>query len=152
MSLLDSVEGRLLGLIGQNVDSAEGEPTHQPALVAAVLSHLSTEGMSHFLNGLSAKGLGDVVKFWIGKGENLPISAEGIESAFGSDKIASIAKQVGLDPAEVSARLSTLLPSLVDRLTPHGQVEPGGDMIHQALDFVKHKLSAGSSHEEPEPT
>jgi len=45
----------------------------------------------------------------------------------GSEKVSALAAQVGLNPADLSQHLSQLLPGLVDKLTPNGEV-PQGDL------------------------
>ncbi|MES2584228.1 MAG: YidB family protein [Pseudomonadota bacterium] len=70
----------------------------------------------------------------MGKGDNLPISADQIASAFGSGPLANIASQLGLDPAQVSGQLAQMLPGLIDQLTPHGTLPEGG--LGQAGDLA----------------
>ncbi|OLP06365.1 hypothetical protein BLL52_2596 [Rhodoferax antarcticus ANT.BR] len=36
------------------------------------------------------------------------------------------AGQLGIDPSQLSAQLSALLPGLVDKLTPNGAIPQGG--------------------------
>jgi uncharacterized protein YidB (DUF937 family) len=82
------------------------------------------------LGGLADKfnqaGLGDVISSWIGKGENLPISADQLSNVLGNDTLSSIASQLGVDPAQASGQLSQMLPGLIDKLTPHGTAPAGG--------------------------
>jgi len=65
------------------------------------------------------------VQSWVAKGANMPINAQQIEQALGSDRVKQIAARVGLDPKVVSQKLATLLPSIVDHLTPNGQLPAG---------------------------
>ena len=46
--------------------------------------------------------------------------------AFGSDRVADIARQLGLTHGETAGHLADLLPQGVDRLTPNGQIPEGG--------------------------
>ena len=52
----------------------------------------------------------------------MPITADQINSVIGQGKIAEIAQQAGIDPAQMSQLLAQALPHLIDRLTPGGQV------------------------------
>ena len=71
-------------------------------------------------------GLGHLFQSWVGSGQNLPVSASQIQSALGNSGILEkIAQRTGLQPGDVAQHLSTLLPQIVDHLTPNGQVHPG---------------------------
>jgi uncharacterized protein YidB (DUF937 family) len=76
------------------------------------------------LGGLAEKfnqaGMGGIIASWIGKGENLPISAEQISSVLGSGTLSNLARQLGIDPEQASGQLAQMLPGLIDQLTPHG--------------------------------
>lgn len=119
MGLLDSVLGAVAGQMQQ-----------QGGLASVLGGLLANNGEMGGLGGLASKfneaGMGDVLSSWIGKGENLPISAEQISNVLGSDAIGSIAAQLGIDPAQASGQLSQMLPGLIDKLTPHGTAPEGG--------------------------
>jgi uncharacterized protein YidB (DUF937 family) len=40
----------------------------------------------------------------------------------GSDTIKAVAAKAGVTPEELSAKLSTILPGIIDKLTPNGKV------------------------------
>ncbi len=122
MNLLGSVLGAVLG---------GGQASNNSNPMAAVLgSLLSNDGAQGGLGGLVAKfgeaGLGNVVQSWIGKGENLPISADQISQVLGSDGLANIAQQLGLGNGDAAGQLSQMLPGLIDQLTPNGSAPSGG--------------------------
>jgi uncharacterized protein YidB (DUF937 family) len=76
------------------------------------------------LNGLVARfhehGLGAIVDSWVGTGENLPVSAEQIESVLGPEGIGKLAGKIGLPAGMVAALAARFLPQLIDQATPHG--------------------------------
>jgi uncharacterized protein YidB (DUF937 family) len=78
------------------------------------------------LGGLVAQfqkaGLGEVVGSWIGTGHNLPISGDQLGSVLGPDVIGQLAQQLGLSHGEAQSQLSQILPQVVDKLTPNGQL------------------------------
>ena len=119
MGLFDSVMGAVSGQLEQ-----QGGLTN---LLGGLLANNSELGG---LGGLAEKfnqaGLGDVIGSWIGKGENLPISAEQIASVLGSGTLGNMASQLGMDPAQAASQLSQLLPGLIDQLTPNGTLPEGG--------------------------
>ena len=63
---------------------------------------------------------------WIGTGQNLPISPEQLQEVLGQGKLAQIAQSIGLQPEQVSAQLSQLLPHVVDKVTPDGKIPADG--------------------------
>ena len=81
--------------------------------------------------------LNQVVKSWIGNGQNLPVTGEQIQQVLGNEQVAAIARQLGVDPSQASAQLAQVLPGLVDKLTPNGQVPQGGDLLAQGADLLK---------------
>jgi len=121
MGLLDSVMG-MLGGGGQGGGNA--------ALLNAVVGMLGNDaqggGLAAILGKAQQSGLGDVVGSWIGHGQNLPISADQVHSMLGSDTVANLAKQLGLPIGDTAAQISKMLPDVVDKLTPQGQLPQGG--------------------------
>ena len=83
-------------------------------------------GLGGLVEKFQQNGMGDIVSSWIGRGENLPISADQIASAFGSGPLANIASQLGIDPEQASGQLAQMLPGLIDKLTPNGALPEGG--------------------------
>ncbi|HEX7574110.1 MAG TPA: YidB family protein, partial [Bacteroidota bacterium] len=84
-------------------------------------------------------GLGDLVSSWIGTGQNLPISADQVQRVFGNQQVSQIAQKVGVEPEKVTAALASVLPGLVDKLTPNGKL-PSEDVLLQGLSLLKGKL------------
>jgi len=79
-------------------------------------------GLSGLVQSFHDKGLGGVAASWVGTGQNLPISADQIQHVLGSDQVKQLAAQAGISPDAAGTALSQLLPTLVDKLTPNGQM------------------------------
>ncbi len=123
MGLLDSVVGMLSG--GQGAGSGNA------ALLNAVVAMLANNGqagggLGAMLGKAQQSGLGDVVSSWIGKGQNMPISGDQVQDVLGSDMLSNLAKQLGVSHGEAASQVSQVLPDVVDRLTPQGQMPQGG--------------------------
>jgi Uncharacterized protein conserved in bacteria len=71
--------------------------------------------------------------------ETQPVSADQIHQVLGSDTVNQLAAKAGVDPSEAASSLSQLLPQLVDKLTPGGQIPEGG-LMAQGLNMLKGKL------------
>jgi len=126
MGLLDIVGG-MLG--GQGAAGGGG----QDALLKLVMGLLADNGqggagggLGGLLQQLQQAGLGDQVNSWVGTGQNLPVSAEQLQGAFGADRMSQMAEQMGLSTGDLGAQLSQMLPQVVDKLTPNGQLPEGG--------------------------
>ena len=141
MSLLDSVLGSVLG--GNN---NSGNNSLQGALLQAVITQMlggllgsllgggaqaqqqagtqMAGGLGNLTDMLSQLGLGDQVKSWVGTGENLPVTAEQIQNSLGQNgTLGQIASQAGVSETEAAGGLAELLPGLINKLTPNGQID-----------------------------
>lgn len=101
-----------------------------PQAVAAVVSLLSSRdqsvggstGLAGVVNAFTKKGLGDMVASWITTGPNPPVSASQVSDALGHDVLAQFAAKAGVPQAEAGGLLASLLPTVIDQLTPKGAV------------------------------
>lgn len=130
MGLLDDVFNAASG--GQN-QSGGGLLGH---VLDVVQNHPG--GVSGMVQSLSAGGLGSIVSSWISTGQNLPVSADQIESALGSGPIADLAAKAGISPDQAKSALSQLLPQVIDKLSPNGQLPQGG-LLESALSMLRNK-------------
>jgi uncharacterized protein YidB (DUF937 family) len=98
----------------------------QGALIQALMGLLAGGGLQQLIASFQQKGLGDAVGSWISTGPNKQVSPEQIGQALGPDQLGRLSQQTGLDPGSLTTHLSTLLPGLVDKLTPDGNVPEAG--------------------------
>jgi uncharacterized protein YidB (DUF937 family) len=123
----------------------QGEAGGQSSMLDNLLEMLNDQksgGITGLIQKFNEKGLGDHISSWISTGKNLPISADQIKDALGSDKIKELASKLNLGEHDTSKSLADLLPQLIDRLTPGGSV-PHQDMLSQGIDMLKKKLPDG---------
>jgi uncharacterized protein YidB (DUF937 family) len=111
MSLLDN----LMGALGGQGDIAE-----------TVKSLGVTGGVGGLVDAFQKGGLSEVAQSWVSSGQNLPVSPEQIQAVLGSGVVGQFAEKLGVDPQTAAAKLSELLPGLVDKLTPGGQLPDEG--------------------------
>lgn len=130
MGLLDSVVGALAG--GQS-----GGESPLLNIVMQLINNPQTGGLGGLVQSFQQGGLGDIVNSWVSTGQNLPISAEQIQAVLGGGQLQNIAAQLGMSTEQASGSLADLLPQVVDKLTPNGQVPEGGDLLAQGLDMLK---------------
>lgn len=133
MGLLDDVMKAVGGATGP------ADPAHHTLatdLLGMVTGAGASGGLTALVNAFNQKGLGDVMNSWVSTGRNLPISPEQIQNVLGSSQVQALAARAGIDPAKASAAIAQILPHLVDRATPNGQIPSSGglmDMISGVL-------------------
>ena len=118
--------------------TAEGQ-SGLMGIVMQLINNPQSGGLAGLLSQLSQGGLGNAVSSWVGSGENQPVSGDAIQQALGSNKIQELAAQAGISTDALSAGLAQLLPGVVDKLTPNGEV-PSGDLMQQGAALLKGKL------------
>jgi uncharacterized protein YidB (DUF937 family) len=134
MSILDTVLGVVKGQIANN--AAPGAAGADHGLLESVIGMISdpqSGGLSGLVEKLSAGGLADQVSSWVGKGENLPISAEQLQAVLGSSFVQGLAEKFGINTADVAGSLTSLLPQVIDKLTPDGQVPGDNNLLEAGL-------------------
>ena len=143
MGLLDTIGG-LAGQFG----NTQGSANPKAALVQAVLGMLvhgnepgglggsgGLGGLGGLLQRFQNAGLGDAAASWVGTGSNLPVSADQIKSALSGGgpldegPLRTLAEHAGLSEDDAASHLSSLLPQLIDKLTPQGQLPANG--VHE---------------------
>jgi uncharacterized protein YidB (DUF937 family) len=137
MGLLDELAG---GLAGKLFSGGDKNKLFQS--IMGLINNPQTGGLSGLAQMFKDKGLGEVMSSWISTGKNLPVSADQIKHVLGTDQIQQISKNVGVSQEETSKGLASLLPQIVDKLTPEGKV-PESDMLAQGLNMLKNKLFGG---------
>ena len=116
----------VIGMLGQG---GAGAGTSGAGGMGAAMSGLGGLGGLAGLVGMFAKsGLGDQVNSWVGTGQNLPVSGDQVTQALGSDTISQLARQLGLGQGDVAGQLSQMLPQMIDKLTPRGQLPAGNEL------------------------
>jgi uncharacterized protein YidB (DUF937 family) len=99
-------------------------------LLQAALSLVANNGQAGGLSGLVDRfreaGLDNVISSWIGSGQNVPITGEQMRQALGEGPLQQISEETGLNEQETAEHLSGMLPDLIDKLTPGGNIPRGG--------------------------
>jgi uncharacterized protein YidB (DUF937 family) len=123
MGLLDELGSSLEGAVGNMLSSALQEAASNPAVLQKVLQETDLGSLSGLVTKLQQAGLGTAVQSWLSNGANIPVTEQQIESALGNDQVRQIADAVGLPADKVLPLLAKYLPTIVDALSPHGQLE-----------------------------
>ncbi len=138
--------GLLEDVLGKVKAAAGGKVGEQSSLADGVLALLSGGaqggGLQDLVRSFTDKGLGEIVSSWISTGRNLPISADQLKTGLGADVIGRLASSAGVSAEAATSKLTELLPTLVDKLTPDGNVPESG-LIQQALERLRGTLPKG---------
>lgn len=124
----------LLDLAGQLLGGNQGGGGPKGDLLNAVIGMIQNQpgGLQGLLGKFQGSGLSEQVASWVGTGENLPIGADQVQQALGSEQVEAIAQQAGISSEHASGGLAALLPDIINQLTPDGQVPQSQD-IQQGL-------------------
>ena len=130
MSFLEDMAGREIG----SLLSGSSNP-----LAASVMQMINNQpgGLSGLVQQFHDKGLGGLVTSWVGTGQNLPISADQLQHVLGSEQVKELAAKAGISPEAASSHLSQLLPMLIDKLTPNGQLPQGSSPLEEGMSMLK---------------
>jgi uncharacterized protein YidB (DUF937 family) len=133
-----------MGLFDEVVSMASGggQAPHSGAL-GAVMDYINSPqvgGIGGLQKMFHEQGLGGIISSWISTGQNLPISGEQLQNVLHSEALQNAAQKAGIDPSQLAGMMSTLLPHVVDKLTPNGQVPDAGSLTQ-----MMKSLAAGQS-------
>lgn len=124
MGLLDQIGGAVGGMLGQG-----GKGGVNGILVQQLIAMLSKPGaLSNLTSAFQGAGLGNVLQSWLGNGQNLPISGDQVKQVLGSGTVADLAKSAGIGESDASNALAGLLPQVIDKLSPGGNLPAQGDL------------------------
>lgn len=101
-------------------------------MVNAVLGviHNHPGGLTGLVQSFEQHGLGGAVNSWIGNGPNQPISGQQVQQVLGDQPVNNVASQMGTNSDVASRLIAHVLPEVVDRLTPNGQMPaPGTNLV-----------------------
>ncbi|AXY56865.1 DUF937 domain-containing protein [Acinetobacter chinensis] len=143
---LGGILGSVLGGLGgqQSAPAATGGFNAQSLLIAVVplvLGWIQQQGgLQGALAKLQGAGLDGQVQSWVDPSQsNSAASAQQIQSLFNTQEVEQVAQQAQVSAQEVYGAISSVLPQIIDSLTPQGdatdQHEANAD-IQQVMNLV----------------
>jgi putative toxin-antitoxin system antitoxin component (TIGR02293 family) len=109
---------------------AEGVGASAPAQPVPAGSILA--GLTDLIGKLSASEVGPQVNSWVGQGTNEPVQPGPLGSALGQNVLKELSQRTGMTQQEVLNRLATVLPQIINDLTPNGHMPPLVDIDKDA--------------------
>jgi len=114
MGLLDKLGGALK-------DVAESAA---PGLITSALARSNLGDLQGLVTQLQAGGLSEQVQSWLSDNPNLPVTAEQLRAALGTQHVRQLAEQFGLPIDQTLEMLAKHLPAAVDQASPDGTLAP----------------------------
>jgi uncharacterized protein YidB (DUF937 family) len=130
---------RVLSLAGSSL----GQQTEHAGALTAIMGYINSPqvgGVAGLQKMFQQGGLGEVFNSWVSSGQNMPVSVSELQNVLHGGALQDAAQKAGIDPNQLTGMMSSLLPHLVDKLTPNGQVPDAG-----ALQSVLKGFAAGQS-------
>jgi uncharacterized protein YidB (DUF937 family) len=138
MGMLDGLIGSVIG----NMVGGAGGQTHaqggaNPLLNIAFQLMQQNGGLQGLLGTLQQGGMGKQAESWVSQGQNMGVSGDMLKSVLGSGVLGNLGAQHGMSANDVSSGLASMLPELINQMTPQGKVESNSnEMIQQALGML----------------
>jgi len=130
MGLLDNLENQALG----KVLGGSSNP-----LASGLLQMIQNQpgGLQGLLQNFHNNGLGAVAQSWVGNGQNSPITSDQIHQVLGSDQVKALAAKAGISPDAAGGAIAQMLPGIIDKLTPNGQVPAQNNLMDMVGGLLK---------------
>jgi len=136
MSMLDGILGNVLGgLFGGSGTAGQ----QQSPLVRMALQLLQQNGgIGGMVDKFREAGYAPQADSWVAVGENRPIGADALQQVLGSGALGDIAAKLGIPTDAAAGGLASILPQIIDKMTPHGQLpDDQNDPVAEALAMLQ---------------
>jgi len=77
---------------------------------------------------LVAGGVAPQVNSWVGHGANESVQPGQLGSALGQNVLAELSQRTGMSQQELLSQLSTVLPQIINHMTPNGRMPTLADL------------------------
>jgi uncharacterized protein YidB (DUF937 family) len=94
-------------------------------------------GLGALLEQFQRAGFGEQAGSWVGTGANQPLPDDALARVFGRNGIAEIARRAGVSEQDAERGLAAVLPEVVDRMTPDGQMPPQDRLLASVDDLTR---------------
>ncbi|OFE43323.1 YidB family protein [Acinetobacter towneri] len=140
--ILGSVLGQLGGQQQRSATGASGTQSLLIAVLPLVLAWIQKQGgLQGALDKLKGQGLTSQVDDWVstGPGENAQVQPDQVQNLFDDADVEQVAQQTQAPKQDIYSAISTVLPQIIDSLTPQGEQtskQEANDDIQQVMNLV----------------
>jgi uncharacterized protein YidB (DUF937 family) len=89
-------------------------------------------GINAVLDRFRQKGMGAQTQSWVSTGSNQPVDDGSVKQVIGQDDLREMAQRLGVPEEQVAQAFAEIMPEMVDKLSPQGQVHPQADQVLDA--------------------
>jgi uncharacterized protein YidB (DUF937 family) len=86
-------------------------------------------GMGAVLEKFKQKGFDRQAKSWVSTGANDAVDEKAVEQVVGQDELRAMAQRLGVPEEQVAQAFAEIMPEMVDKLTPDGQLPREADEV-----------------------
>jgi nucleoid-associated protein YgaU len=146
MGLFDEILGSALG---SAAGAQGGERAKQSSSLVTGLLDLLDEPDTGGIQGLAQRsqgqGLGELVSSWIGTGQNRSITPDQVTNLLGAQRVEQVGQSAGLAGPLAAGAIAALLPMLIDKLTPKGNVPPPAEVQQRGREILRGEAPSAAS-------
>ncbi len=118
-----------MGILDQVVGAVGGKGGIQALLLQQLVAMLSQPGaLAKLTDGFKQHGLEGILQSWMSTGTKLPISAAQVQQVLGSNILNAMASKAGIAAPEAASSIASLLPQVIDRISPDGAAPAAKDL------------------------
>ena len=110
------------------------------AILTVVQNNGGAQGVATLVQNFEKNGLGQIAQSWLSTGQNMPVTAEQVQQGLGDAQVQQIAQAANIPQSEAASQLATILPQIIDKLSPNGQLDT--NMIGQVLNIFNAQKAA----------
>lgn len=102
----------------------------ETSILNIVMSAIQQKGgVGPLLELFNRNGLGSKPESWVSDGPNEELEPTQVEQVLGSSAVNSIAQKLGVDPQKASSIIASVLPELINQITPEGKLSGKQDDV-----------------------
>ena len=137
-------DGILANVLGGMLGGKHASGQQNPLVLAALQILQQNGGIGGVVDKFRRAGYGSQADSWVSTGQNQPIGTDALQQVLGSSALRDLEAKLGCAPGTVAGGLATMLPQVIDQMTPQGEIPAGeDDPVAQALAMLKAKQRTG---------
>lgn len=86
-------------------------------------------GVGAVLDKFKQKGFDREARSWVATGDNAEVDEKAVEQVVGREELSSMAQRLGVPEKEVAQAFAEIMPTMVDKLSPDGQLPREADEV-----------------------
>lgn len=107
-------------------------------------------GMNAVLDRFRQKGMQRQAQSWMSTGENQPIDEQSVEQVVGRQELREMAQRLGVPEEQVAQAFAEIMPEMVDKLTPEGQLpQEADDVLEESRQALEKEIEDVKFREVP---